>query len=128
MTFNRTEYVAARRSAKANVARALTAAGERSFAHERIDVLRARAVRLLGDQLQGESTIDYFNRVSGLQPRAKSVATGQRVPARTHEPLRSRPWAPPKHPRAAEIDALPRQISMGGIGNNGGLGGREARD
>ena len=31
-------------------------------------------------------------------------------------------------PRAAEIDAQPRQISMGGIGNTGGLGGREARD
>ncbi|WP_368641748.1 hypothetical protein ABRZ08_13085 [Castellaniella ginsengisoli] len=114
MTFNRTEYVAARRSAKANVARALTAAGERSFAHERIDVLRARAVRLLGDQLQGEPTIDYFNRVAGLQPRAKSETTGQRVPARTHEPLRAKAWTPPRHLRAAEIDALPRPVSMSG--------------
>jgi hypothetical protein len=90
--------------------------------------LLERAKKVFAPPVPGEYAIDYFNRVSGLQPRAKSVATGQRVPARTHEPLRSRPWAPPKHPRAAEIDALPRQISMGGIGNNGGLGGREARD
>jgi hypothetical protein len=114
--------------AKANIARALTDAGIPSMSWDTAATLLERAKKVFAPPVPGEYAIDYFNRVSGLQPRAKSVATGQRVPARTHEPLRSRPWAPPKHPRAAEIDALPRQISMGGIGNNGGLGGREARD
>lgn len=114
MTFNHTEYAAARRSAKANVARALTAAGERSFAHERMDVLRARAERLLGDQLQGESAIDYFNRIADQVPRSQASRSGVIAPARVDEPLRSRPWAPRPHPRAAEIDALPRPVSMSG--------------
>ncbi len=114
MTFNHTEYAAARRSAKSRIARALTDAGVPSLFCDTIETLKIRARRVFGEPRQGESTIDYFNRVSGLQPRAKSVATGQRVPARTHEPLRSRPWAPPKHPRAAEIDALPRPVSMSG--------------
>lgn len=114
MTFNRTEYVAARLSAKTNVARALTAAGERSFAHERIDVLRARAERLLGDQLQGEPTIDYFNRVAGQAPRSQAAKSGVIAPAQDRQPLRLRPWTPPPHPRAAEIDALPRPVSMSG--------------
>jgi len=40
----------------------------------------------------------------------------------------TREWTPRPHLRAAEIDAQPRQVSMGGIGNDTGLGGREARN
>lgn len=100
--------------AKANIARALTDAGIPSMPWDTAATLLERAKKVFAPPVPGEYAIDYFNRVSGLQPRAKSVATGQRVPARTHEPLRSRPWAPPKHPRAAEIDALPRPVSMSG--------------
>ncbi|WP_368648991.1 hypothetical protein ABRY95_13890 [Castellaniella ginsengisoli] len=104
----------ARYEAKSNIARALTDAGVPSMFCDTIETLKIRARRVFGDPHQGESTIDYFNRVSGLQPRAKSAATGQRVPARTNEPLHARAWTPPRHPRAAEIDALPRPVSMSG--------------
>ncbi|MBN9401338.1 MAG: hypothetical protein J0I30_00735 [Burkholderiales bacterium] len=49
------------------------------------------------------------------------------VPAPTFDRF-TQEWTPPRHLRQAEIDAQPRQLSMGGIGNNTGLGGREARN
>lgn len=114
--------------AKANIARALTEAGVPSLFCDPIETLRARARRVFGPQLQGEATVEYFNRVAGMHPKSRATKTGILVPARVDEPLRARAWRPQQHPRAAEIDAQPRQISMGGIGNTGGLGGREARD
>lgn len=100
--------------AKANIARALTEAGVPSMSWDTVATLLERAKKVFAPPVPGEYAIDYFNRVSGLQPRAKSATSGQRVPARTHEPLRAKAWAPPRHLRAAEIDALPRPVSMSG--------------
>ncbi|WP_368647950.1 hypothetical protein [Castellaniella ginsengisoli] len=104
----------ARYEAKSNIARALNDAGVPSLFCDTIETLKIRARRVFGDPRQGETTIDYFNRVSSLQPRTGAAASGQRVPARTNEPLRARAWTPPPHPRQAEIDALPRPVSMSG--------------
>ncbi len=100
--------------AKANIARALTEAGVPSMSWDTAAALLERAKKVFAPPIPGEYAIDYFNRVSGLQPRAKSETTGQRVPARTHEPLKVKAWTPPQHLRAAEIDALPRPVSMSG--------------
>jgi hypothetical protein len=100
--------------AKANIARALTEAGVPSMSWDTVAALLERAEKVFAPPMPGEYAIDYFNRVSGLQPRAKTSTTGQRVPARTNQPLKAEAWTPPRHLRAAEIDALPRPVSMSG--------------
>lgn len=114
--------------AKSRIARALTDAGVRSMYCDTIKTLRTRSLRVFGRALAGETSTEYFNRVSCMVPRTKAATSGQVVPPQTHEPLRAKPWKPRPHLRAAEIDSLPSLIPAAGAGNKPSLGGREARD
>lgn len=60
----------------------------------------------------GESNIGYLERFG----RMGRVRAYDEVPAR-HLDRFTPAWRPVPHLRAAEIDALPSQVSMGGVGN-----------
>lgn len=56
----------------------------------------------------GEDALDYLNRFNALSVKP---VTNPRVAGPRYTP-KFRPYVPPVHPRQAEIDAAPRQISM----------------
>ncbi len=68
----------------------------------------------------GETTLDYLERFG----RLGRVRAYDEVPARRVDRF-TPAWRPVPHLRAAEIDALPSQVSMGGIGNGANWGGWE---
>lgn len=61
----------------------------------------------------GEDALDYLNRFNALSVKP---VTNPRIAGPRYTP-KFRPYVPPVHPRQAEIDAAPRQISVSGVGN-----------
>lgn len=103
--------------ARLRVAIVLTTAGEPMEGNESLRTLMGACKRLFFPWLPGEDPVDYLDRVCESAARAKGEYCGQKV-----EPyivnLMTRPeYRPERHLRAADIDSLPDQVSMPGVGN-----------
>ncbi len=107
MTHSREQLAAVKRAA----AERLCEAGEASNEFNTVSILVARARRIFGPKRRGETDTEFLQRIA----RTPLSGSGKVAGRRYTPPFRE--YRPTPHLRQAEIDAAPRQISMGGIGN-----------
>lgn len=104
---------------KLRAASALQAAGESVNGYEPVQFLLTACTRRFGPRYVGESSTEYFNRCGDLSPKPRTKYRGEIVRPFIVDLMKRPEWHPHPHLRAAEIDALPRQIGTtgSGIGN-----------
>jgi len=102
---------------KVRVAEALTAAGEPFHGREAIQFLVAACERHFGPRRIRESKVEYFARCLEMAPKPAQKYQGEIVKPHVVNLIEQPEWIPPRHPREAEIDALPPIIDVHGIGN-----------
>lgn len=75
--------------------------------------------RLITARRRGETNLEYFRRAATTRPKARSSGTGEVVQPFVVDLMHRPAYVPTRsaNPRADAVDAMPTQISMGGVGN-----------
>lgn len=107
--------------AKLRVATCLQAIGENVNEYDTIRHLMIVCERRYGPRRKGESSVDYFDRCAGVSPRPRQKYVGKIVEPYIVDVMKRPEWKPEQHLRAADIDALPRQIGTTGSGIGNGV-------
>ncbi|MGS1116007.1 hypothetical protein [Castellaniella sp. UC4442_H9] len=104
-------------SAKRSVAQVLRDRGENVNGRESAVFLIAVCTGRFWPPKNGESSTQYFLRiVESVSPKPEKYV-GEKAQPSTVNRMTLEEWTPTPHPRAAEIDGLPTQVSMSGFGN-----------
>lgn len=113
--------------ARLRVAIVLTAAGEPMTGSESMRTLMGACKRRFFPWLPGEDTVVYFNRVCESAARAKDRYCGEKVQPYIVDRMKldkiEASRLPTGNPRMDDMDSLPHQISVGGVGNGVNWGG-----
>lgn len=113
----------AHRNAKRAAVEALERAGGAVRWNDTPEAVRAACEPVFGPKRQWETTHAYFLRVIAA---GRELAESNGAATSREANLMIRPeWHPEPHLRADDIDALPHQVTVHGIGNGANWGGWE---
>jgi hypothetical protein len=111
--------------AKLRVAKVLQDHGEAVNGYESVQFLITACTRRFGKRNMSEPSREYFDRIADGAPAPRQKYVGEKVGPYIVDLMKRPEWKPEPHLRADDIDALPHQVTVGGIGNGANWGGWE---